>query len=199
MAKERESKVDFWLTEDGLVLLEAWSRDGNTFSEIADKIGVTRFCLSNWRKRYPEIHQALSTKKEVVDYKVENALLKRALGYTTKEIKVTVGKKVINGEVFQVLKETTIKEVAPDVSAAMSWLNNRQFDKWKKNRDRVMELDEEDSNVTINIVRGPKKDGLGDNVNQEVEFKTNENKRPAPKVMDEDDKDYWPEDWEDEE
>lgn len=198
MGKERDSKVDYWLTDDGLILIEAWARDGYLLNEIADRMGIERYTLSKWRKRYPEIAQALNTGKELVDYKVENALLKAALGYTTKEIKVTLGKKIINGETFEVLKETTTREVAPNVTACMAWLNNRKHDQWKRNRDKVLELDEEDSNINITIVRGPKEDSLGDNVNQEVNFQPKKHEETKVKESDEKDLDYWPEDWEDE-
>lgn len=198
MGKERDSKVDYWLTDDGLILIEAWARDGYLLNEIADRMGIERYTLSKWRKRYPEIAQALNTGKELVDYKVENALLKAALGYTTKEIKVTLGRKIVNGEVFEVLKETTTREVAPNVTACMAWLNNRKHDQWKRNRDKVLELDEEDSNINITIVRGPKEDSLGDNVNQEVNFQPKKQEQTKVEESDEKDLDYWPEDWEDE-
>ena len=200
MGKQNESPVDYWLSDDGLILIEAWARDGYTLSEIAQRMGVARYTLSKWRQRYPEITKALSTGKELIDYKVENALLKAALGYTTKEIKVTLGKKIVSGEVFEVLKETTTREVAPNVTACMAWLNNRKHDQWKRNRDKVIDLDEEDSNINITIVRGPKQDDLGDNVNQEVNFrpKTKEEIEQED-VVDENDLDYWPDDWEDEE
>ena len=185
MGKERDSKVDYWLTDDGLILIEAWARDGYLLNEIADRMGIERYTLSKWRKRYPEIAQALNTGKELVDYKVENALLKAALGYTTKEIKVTLGKKVVNGEVFEVLKETTTREVAPNVTACMAWLNNRKHDQWKRNRDKVLELDEEDSNINITIVRGPKEDSLGDNVNQEVNFQPKKQEQTKAEESDE--------------
>lgn len=193
MGKENESKVDYWLSDDGLLLLEAWSRDGDTQQTIASKIGVTDYTLRLWKKRYPEIKKALDTSREVIDYKVENALLKAALGFTTKEIKVTIGKKIINGETVQLLKETTTREIAPNVNAAMAWLNNRKHDQWKRNRDKVIEVNEEDQAVSITIVRGPK-DNQSDNVNHEVKF----DKKPK-EVEEVDDKDYWPDDWEDEE
>lgn len=199
MGKVNESKVDYWLTDDGLILVEAWARDGCLLDEIAQKMGIERQTLYTWRKKYPEIARALSTGKELIDYKVENALLKAALGYTTKEIKVTLGKKMLNGEVYEVLKETTTREIAPNVTACMAWLNNRKHDQWKRNRDKVLEMDEEDSNINITIVRGnPKQDNLGDNVNQEVKFEPKKEELVKMDSVDENDPDYWPEDWEDE-
>ena len=199
MGKEKESPVDYWLSDDGLILIEAWARDGYTLSEIAQRMGVARYTLSKWRQRYPDITKALNTGKELIDYKVENALLKAALGYTTKEIKVTLGKKVVSGEVFEVLKETTTREVAPNVTACMAWLNNRKHDQWKRNRDKVIDFDEEDSNINITIVRGPKQDDLGNNVNQEVNFRPKTKEEiEKENTVDEEDLDYWPDDWEDE-
>lgn len=199
MGKVNESKVDYWLTDDGLILVEAWARDGCLLDEIAQKMGIERQTLYTWRKKYPEIARALNTGKELIDYKVENALLKAALGYTTKEIKVTLGKKMLNGEVYEVLKETTTREIAPNVTACMAWLNNRKHDQWKRNRDKVLEMDEEDSNINITIVRGnPKQDNLGDNVNQEVKFEPKKEEPVKNESVDENDPDYWPDDWEDE-
>lgn len=199
MGKVNESKVDYWLTDDGLILVEAWARDGYLLDEIAQRMGIERQTLYTWRKKYPEIARALNTGKELIDYKVENALLKAALGYTTKEIKVTLGKKMLNGEVYEVLKETTTREIAPNVTACMAWLNNRKHDQWKRNRDKVLEMDEEDSNINITIIRGnPKQDNLGDNVNQEVKFEPKKEEQVEVNSVDENDPDYWPDDWEDE-
>lgn len=199
MGNVNESKVDYWLTDDGLILVEAWARDGYLLDDIAQRMGIERQTLYTWRKKYPEIARALNTGKELIDYKVENALLKAALGYTTKEIKVTLGKKMLNGEVYEVLKETTTREIAPNVTACMAWLNNRKHDQWKRNRDKVLEMDEEDSNINITIVRGnPKQDNLGDNVNQEVKFEPKKEEQVEVNSVDENDPDYWPDDWEDE-
>ena len=42
---------------------------------------------AEWKKKFPEISDALKTGKEVVDYQVENALLDKALdGDTTAQI-----------------------------------------------------------------------------------------------------------------
>ncbi len=171
MGKKRDSKVDFWITEDCLSLIRSWSRDTFSKSEIANRMGISPSTLNEWCDKYEEIDEAIRTTKEIVDYQVENALLKAALGYKTKEIKVTVGKKVINGETVEMLKETTVKEVAPNVNAAIVWLNNRKFDDWKRNRDKIVEIDPDDNQVTITINRGAKKaiEVLDDEDGDEIE------------------------------
>lgn len=74
-----------WLSLEGLIKLEGWARDGLTDEQIADNIGISRPTLYEWKKRYPDISDALKKGKEVVDRQVENALLKKALGYTVIE------------------------------------------------------------------------------------------------------------------
>lgn len=156
MGNINESKVDYWLTEDGLELIRSWSRDTFSKAEIAKRMNINVNTLVKWQKQYEEINDAINTTRELVDYQVENAILKAALGYKTKEIKVTIGKKMVNGEMVEMLKETTTKEVPPNVKAAMFWLNNRKFEDWKLNRDKIVEVDPDDSQVTITIQRGNK-------------------------------------------
>ena len=189
-----ESVVDEWLEDDRLVLLEAWARDGASLQDIADNIGISRTTLVKWRDKFPEIRNAIKSGREVVDYKVENALLKSALGFTTKEIKVTIGKQVKNGKTFQITKETTTKEIAPNVTACLAWLNNRKPDSWKRNRDNVVELEEEDNDLKITIIRGNKKENDEEEINKGVILSKKDKNETK-----EEDKDFWPDDWEDEE
>lgn len=119
-----KGKYEYWLTSEGLLRLEAWARDGLTDEQIAKNIGISIATLYNWKRDYLEILEALKRGKEVVDIQVENALLKRALGYSYKEVKTEIsdeGKKVI----------TTVKEVIPDVTAQIFWLKNRKPEEWK--------------------------------------------------------------------
>lgn len=76
-------KFEYWMTEDGLTLLEGWARDGLTDEEISSTIGVSRSTLSDWKTKFPDISDALKKGKEIVDYEVENALLNKALGGDT--------------------------------------------------------------------------------------------------------------------
>ena len=76
-------KFEYWLTEDGLTLLEGWARDGLTDEQIARNMGVAYSTFRVWKDKYPAIPAALKTSKEIVDYEVENALLNKALGGDT--------------------------------------------------------------------------------------------------------------------
>ena len=79
-----KGKFEYWLTSEGLLKLEAWARDGLIDEQIAENAGITPSTLYEWKKKYPDISEALKKGKEVVDIQVENALLKRALGYSYK-------------------------------------------------------------------------------------------------------------------
>lgn len=155
MASEKKTKNECiateWLEEDNLMLIECWARDGYTFQDIANRIGVSISTLRMWRGQYPEINDALKKGREIVDYKVENALLKSALGYKTKEVKVTTTMRY--GKVVETVKEVTDKEQAPNVSAIQCWLFNRLPDKWKRNRDNLIELNEEDTKIQVTVTR----------------------------------------------
>lgn len=155
MASESKTKNECiateWLEEDNLMLLECWARDGYTFQDIANRIGIAVSTLRMWRMQYPDIDNALKKGREIIDYKVENALLKSALGYHTKEVKVTT---IIRfGKTVETIKEVTDKEQAPNVSAIQCWLYNRLPNKWKKNRDQLIELDEEDTKIQVTVTR----------------------------------------------
>ena len=46
-------------------------------------MGIGTVTLYDWKKKYPKFANALKSGKEVVDFAVENALLKKALGGDT--------------------------------------------------------------------------------------------------------------------
>ena len=79
------AKYEYWLTSEGLLKLEAWARNGLTDEQIAGNAGIAVSTLYEWKKTYVEISEALKRGKAVVDIQVENALLKRALGYSYTE------------------------------------------------------------------------------------------------------------------
>ena len=82
-----KGKYEYWLTPEGLLKLEAWARDGLTDEQIAQNMDIDSATLYRWKKRYCEICESLKRGKEIVDIQVENALLKRALGYSYNEDK----------------------------------------------------------------------------------------------------------------
>lgn len=122
-----QKKVEYWLTPDGLDKLAAWARRGLTDEQIAYNCGVDRATLARWKKRYVAIRDTLTQAKDVADRAVENALYKRATGYTTRE--VTQYRDDKTGEM--VTAKVVTKEIAPDPTSMVFWLKNRMPDHWK--------------------------------------------------------------------
>lgn len=173
MKRNKDEKEDMrsilakeWLEDDSLMLLTSWARDGYTLQDVARKIGINYQTLMIWQSKYPEIKQALKNGREIIDYKVENALLKSALGYKTKEVKITTT--LIGGVATCNTKEVTSKEITPNVTACQVWLYNRLPNKWKKNRDIIEELSDEDSQIQVTVTRA-KQDELGSSNEQHIE------------------------------
>lgn len=74
-------------TDDYLLLITGWKRDGLSNVDIAKKLGVSETTLQNWRKRSPKVDKALKIGREAANYMVENALMKNALkGNVTAQI-----------------------------------------------------------------------------------------------------------------
>ena len=123
------AKYTEWITEEGLLKIEGWARDGLTDKQIAEIMGVAYSTFRDWIKRFPALSAPLKRGKEVIDRQVENALLKRALGYeyveTTKEL-TDLG--------LTVTKQVT-KQVAPDTTAQIFWLKNRKPQEWRDKKE----------------------------------------------------------------
>ena len=144
-------KYQEWVSPENLIIIEGMCRDGARDSDICEYIGISYTTFYKWISKYPEFAEAIKNGKEVVDRKVENALLKRCLGYDYVEVK-----KNKKGET--VIREEKVKKyMPPDVTACAIWLNNRKPDEWKRNRDNYT-ISENDSGIQINIIKAKGKD-----------------------------------------
>ena len=143
-----KGKYQEYLTEDGLLLLEGWARDGLTDEQIADKIGIRRPVLYVWKAKYPDISDALKRGKAPVDTKIENALKDKATGYyvtVKKPIKVKTKKQLkdkglIEEEHIEYVDEQVY--IPPDTTAQIFWLKNRRPDRWSDKKDIAVEESE---------------------------------------------------------
>ncbi|WP_330651598.1 transposase [[Clostridium] colinum] len=152
-----KGKYEYWLNEEGLLKIEDWARQGLTDEQIAVKMAISTTTLYAWKNKYTEISETLKKGKEIVDIQVENALLKRALGYTTTEKKV-------KKEYGEITEEITItKEIPPDPTSAIFWLKNRRPEQWREKREveqntnQNTEVDEF-SKTILDFVKGQKND-----------------------------------------
>jgi hypothetical protein len=134
----RPSKYDTHV-EPKLTLVEAWARDGLTDEQIAQNLGIGVATLYEYKNKYPEFSEALKNGKEVVDVIVENALLKRALGYrydeVTQERAEVINPKTGKPEIKLIETKRVTKEVQPDVTAQIFWLKNRRPTQWRDKQE----------------------------------------------------------------
>jgi len=109
--------------------IEGWARDGLTDKQIAQNIGISVATLYRWQTKFCEICEAIKRGKAPVDQQVENALLKRALGFVAKETRTDSAG---NTQVIE-------KDVPPDTTAGIFWLKKRMKDKWDPSEDKQTE------------------------------------------------------------
>lgn len=115
----------FTHVEPKLKLVECWARDGLTDEQIANNLGIAYSTLREYRDKYSALSAALKKGKEIVDYEVENALLKRALGYEYEEVTYEHGKET----------KRVLKHVVGDTTAQIFWLKNRKPQQWRDKKD----------------------------------------------------------------
>ena len=128
-------KYGAWIAPEGLLKIQGWARDGLSDKQIAHNIGITQTTLYEWQKRFPELSETLKKGKEVVDREVENALLKRAMGYEYTEVtQEPVTDKDTGVTEMRVTKRVT-KQIVPDVTAQIFWLKNRKPEEFRDKRD----------------------------------------------------------------
>jgi len=145
-----------WLTNDGLLLIEGWARDGLTDVQIAQNIGISASTFYAWRLKFPKISESLKRGKAPVDFEVENALLNKARGFTktvkraikVKTKKQLAGKGTIEEEHIEYVDEEIY--IPPDTTAQIFWLKNRRPDKWR-DRPEVYDNDFEPVKVVIDV------------------------------------------------
>ena len=128
--KARPVRMTDWETDDKLTLLQGWARNGLTQEQIAKNIGCATTTVSGWKAKSEKISEALKKGAEVVDLEVENALLKRALGYKSQNKQTFINVNAKGQKSQRVI--VTENEVPPDTTAIVFWLKNRRPDKWRK-------------------------------------------------------------------
>ena len=140
--------------KDKLTLIEGWARDGLTNEQIADNLGIGKTTFYRMIKEHSELLEHLKKGKEVVDYEVENALLKRALGYKYEE---KTYESIYNKELDMYTEKLTkraTKQVVPDTTALIFWLKNRKPKQWRDKVDIEGESNKETLNKLDEVLKG---------------------------------------------
>jgi hypothetical protein len=141
LIKIAKGKYQEWLTPDGLTMLEGLARDGLTDELICKKIGIGARTFYEWMERFPQMAQAIKKGKAPVDIQVENALLKRALGYEYEET-ITEVEELAGGHQKKHIRKV-MKHCPPDTTAQIFWLKNRRPDRWRDKVEQVQTVGNE--------------------------------------------------------
>lgn len=89
-------------------------------------MGIHVATLYDWQNKFSEICEAIKKGKAPVDIEVENALLKRALGYDYTEVT-----EEIYGDGKKHIKRVT-KHIPADPASMFFWLKNRKPKQWRE-------------------------------------------------------------------
>lgn len=205
-----EKRLEFWKSKEGTTLITGWIREGYKPSDIARKIGITPGTFIRWVRENESIYKAIREGSELNDFRVENALLKNALGYKAKNTTVTTIMRYGKVVETQIVEEEV--DVAPNVNAQKVWLYNRKPKQWipeskisgDSNEDELIEVEiirldnvvDADEQVEFDeLSRNERKKMLDDLSDSEYSDEEIDSIYGEINTTDPDDPDYWPEDW----
>lgn len=122
MARPSKYKKEFAEQARKLCLL------GATDKSLAEFFEVTESTINKWKVDHKEFSESIKRGKEIADAEVASKLYHRATGYEHAEDDI----RSVNGEI---VITPTVKHYAPDTTAAIFWLKNRQKDQWRDKQD----------------------------------------------------------------
>lgn len=108
-----------------------------SLDKIEKILGLEAGCIEQFAKKSIEFAGKLENAALQLDIDVEMAIYKRAVGYQTTEEHKTYIAVYNNDDEEPILKLKEIKYatkfVPPETSSGLTWLYNKQGDKWSKN------------------------------------------------------------------
>lgn len=120
-----------------------------TDQEIARELGCAVSTLYLHFSKNERFSEATKKAKHKVDGRVQRTLLERASGYTYTEQQAIKVKQPDGSEIVEIVEVT--KHVAPDPTAMIFWLKNRQPKEW---RDKTVQEQEGTVHTKIEVVTG---------------------------------------------
>jgi hypothetical protein len=118
---------------------------GATDKELADFFNVCEATINTWKIEKEGFLESIKSGKVMADATVAEKLYHRAIGYSHKEVKIATSEGRITDE-----KEYD-KHYAPDPTAAIFWLKNRNPSQWRDKQQvehsgSISELSDEEIN-----------------------------------------------------
>lgn len=130
--------------------VKALATRGWTDQEMADFFGVHVSNWYRWKGRHEAFREALKDWKAEADARVERSLYERAIGYSHPE------DKIFNDGGTPLVVPTT-KHYAPDTTAGIFWLKNRDRENWRDRQDvdASLKISHEDALAELDETDGP--------------------------------------------
>ena len=151
-----KGKFEYWLTDEGLKLIEGWARAGLNNEQLSHNMGISPRTLDEWKNRFPPIMRTIKNSKEIADLEVENALYKSAQGYDTYEETWERQFNTKTKEFEMVLTKRTKKHILPSNTAQIFWLKNRRPDIWRDKVEAKMDTNVSATTKTIaELIQSP--------------------------------------------
>lgn len=119
---------------------------GATDQEIADFFEVNVRTIYRWKVSFPEFSQALNIGKAEADERVKRSLFQRAIGYEQEEVKIFMPA----GATEPVYAPFRAK-IAPDTTACIFWLKNRDKANWRDRIDHANDPDNPMPTPTVTV------------------------------------------------
>ncbi len=125
MAGEKNSKYD----ERYVKLAYNYCLLGATDADLANFFDVAESTINKWKLDHPAFSESIKRGKHEADANVAASLYNRAMGFTHTETKIAT----YEGRITDTLDVD--KHYAPDTTAAIFWLKNRQPKMWRDKQE----------------------------------------------------------------
>lgn len=152
----RPSKALEWLTEDNLLIIKGWARDGLTKKEIAHNIGVRAETLSVWQRDYPQFSQAIKEGSAPVLVKLEDSMLSRCEWRQVEETEEVMWQHPDGSVTKKITRKK--KWLPPDTAMTIFMAKNKMPNKYRDNPEPIAIEQREDSGLIAALMANPDED-----------------------------------------
>lgn len=150
--------------------IKNWIIDGVTIDDICERIGIASSSWFEYVNKYEVLKNLVEWGRSVTNNRVENSLLKTALGYEYEEIK-TIVEEDKNGK-----KRTRIEKVKrhqpPNPSAMIFWLKNRAPQEWNDSHEIIVNtkaLEQERKQLFLQMIENDVIDAEYESIEESIE------------------------------